>query len=54
MSWFLAGLALAVTFLMGAIAGIVSTMYLIRKGIREADIAPEDRRMMQDTLGIRP
>lgn len=47
-------LAIIIAHILGIIGGIIVTMYLIRKGIREADIASDQKRMMEDTLGIRP
>lgn len=48
------GIIIVVSFVIGLICGISFTMYLIRKGIREADIASDQKCFVQDLLGIRP
>lgn len=53
MIWIQAAITLSATLAIGVIIGIGFTMYLIRKGIREADIASDDKRFIQDLLGIR-
>lgn len=54
MNWLLFLIACNISFIAGAVSGISYTMYLIRKGIREADIASDDKRFVNDVLGIRP
>jgi uncharacterized protein YneF (UPF0154 family) len=47
-------LALAFVFIVGLIGGIALTMWMVRKDIRQSDLCSDDRRMIEDVLGIRP